>query len=413
MTFGLVGESLRHSYSREIHEGLGEYEYRLFSLSMAEFEGFIAARQYDGLNITIPYKQAVLPLCDRLTDSARQIGAVNTLYFRQGELWGDNTDYQGFLYAARTAEISFEKETVLILGNGGASLAARLAAQQSGASQILTTSRRGEPGCISYGDVPLHRDTGIIINTTPVGMYPKNGCSLLDLTGFPNLRGVMDLIYNPLETDLLQQARRLGIPYANGLSMLVAQATAAAERFTGKPGFQAENEAILRRIEREVENIVLIGMPGCGKTRLGRALAGKLKKRFIDMDEEITRLDGRSIPDIFSESGEAYFRDLETQAARAAGKETSQVIAAGGGTVLRSENMRALGQNGRVVFVQRPLESLAIDGRPLSKGKNTLKSMYEERLPLYNRYSDLTFQSAEGIEKSATDLLSRLMYRRK
>lgn len=408
MTYGLIGEKLGHSYSKMIHESLGKYEYQLFSLDKSEFEAFIAERNYHGLNITIPYKKAVIPFCDRVSDLAEEIGAVNTLYFRDGKLWGTNTDYQGFLYAAQAAGISFENKKVLILGNGGTSLMARKAAKDQGARQVLITTRRGETGCVPYEELPQHKDIEIIINTTPVGTYPNNGGKLIDLADFPACRGVIDVIYNPFATALLQQAKELGIAHTNGLPMLVAQATAAAEYFLGEGGFQQQNEAIIQKLRRQIENIVLIGMPGCGKTSLGKQLAEKLGKQFVDMDVEIEKTAGKSIPQIFAESGETRFRDLETEIAQKLGKEKEQVIATGGGAVLRRENMKALGQNGRIVFIRRPLGKLAMDGRPLSKDFEALKNMYADRLPLYERYGRLAFDSEEGIEKSAAKLLSLL-----
>lgn len=409
MTYGLIGERLGHSYSKLIHESLGKYQYQLLSLNRAEFEAFLTEGRFRGLNITIPYKKAVIPFCDEITDLAGEIGAVNTLYWQDGKLWGTNTDYEGFLYAAGQAGISFAGKKVLILGNGGTSLMARKAAADRGAGQILITSRRGEAGCISYEDLSLHPDIEIIVNTTPVGTYPNNGERLLNLAAFPNCCGVIDVIYNPFATDLLQQARDLGIPCTNGLPMLVAQATAAAGYFLGQQGsFERENQPITAALRSQIENIVLIGMPGCGKTTLGKLAAQSLGKAFVDMDEQIIKSAGMDIPSIFESRGEAAFRDLETQTALELGKEKSQVIATGGGAVLRPENMKALGQNGRIVFIKRPLEQLALEGRPLSKDLNVLKSMYEIRFPLYNKYSCLTFETCGDIETSAAKLLSLL-----
>lgn len=408
MTYGLIGEKLGHSYSQQIHESLGKYTYQLLSLSKAEFETFVRERNFNGLNITIPYKKAVIPFCDQISDLAREIGAVNTLYFRDGKLCGTNTDYQGFLYAAEAAGISFENKTILILGNGGTSLMARKAAKDKGARRILITTRRGEAGCISYEALSSHKEIDLIINTTPVGTYPQNGESLIDLRDFPACTGVLDVIYNPFSTALLQQAEELGIPCTNGLPMLVAQATAAAEYFLGETGFQQYNQRILQQLRQQIENIVLIGMPGCGKTTLGKLLAEKLDKKFVDMDLVIEEAAGKTIPEIFAESGEAYFRKLETEAARRLGKEKAQVIATGGGVVLRPENMKALSQNGRIVFIRRPLDELAMEGRPLSKDRPALIQMYETRLPLYEAYSQLSFQSVPGEEKSAAELLALL-----
>lgn len=408
MTYGLIGEKLGHSYSKLIHESLGRYTYDMFSLSREEFKAFMEKRQFNGLNITIPYKKAVIPFCDEVSELAQVIGAVNTVYLREGKVCGTNTDYEGFLYAAQAAGISFAGRKVLILGNGGTSLMARKAAADKGAAEILITSRRGETGCVSYEELSLHPDIQIVVNTTPVGTYPNNGERLIDLSEFPQCRGVIDVIYNPFETDLLQQAKDRDIAHTNGLPMLVAQATAAAGYFLGETGFSQENQRIIATLRAQIENVVLIGMPGCGKTTLGTMAAEKLGKTFVDMDAEIEKQAGMDIPSIFETRGEAYFRQLETETAQRLGKEKSQVIATGGGAVLRLENMKALSQNGRVVFLKRPLEDLAMDGRPLSKDLNTLKSMYETRFPLYNKYSQLTLDCQDGIKASAAKLLSLL-----
>ena len=250
----------------------------------------------------------------------------------------------------------------------------------------------------------------VIINTTPVGTYPNNGGRLIDLTDFPHCCGVIDVIYNPLATDLLQQAEALDIPHSNGLPMLVAQATAAAEYFLDETGLQKENQRIITALTMDTENIVLIGMPGCGKSTLGRRLSKMTGKPFVDMDSYIEDQEGCSIPEIFEKHGEKYFRDLETAAARALGKERGQIIATGGGAVLRPENMKALGQNGRIVFISRALEDLATKGRPLSKNYDALKKMYEQRLPLYNKYSRYTVSVDGTINETADELRSVLGY---
>lgn len=410
MIYGLIGEKLGHSYSKLIHEMLGRYKYDLLSMNEAQLEAFITARNFRGLNITIPYKKAVIPFCDHITELAHEIGSVNTLYFKDGDLWGTNTDYRGFLYAAASAGIEFKNKKVLILGNGGTSLTARKAVRDSGASQILITTRRGEKGCISYEDLQYHHDIEVIVNTTPVGTYPNNGGHLLDLKDFPQCCGVIDVIYNPFATDLLLQAAELGIPHSNGLPMLVAQATAAAEYFLGESGLQDENPRIIAALEKDIENIVLIGMPGCGKSTLGRLLAERTGKTFVDMDAYIEEHAGASIPEIFAEHGEEYFRSLESAAAKALGREKGQVIATGGGVILHPDNMKALGQNGRIVFLQRPIEELATDGRPLSKDLETLKKMYEIRFPLYNKYSNYSILVQKNIDKNVEHLVNVLDY---
>lgn len=408
MTYGLIGEKLGHSYSKLIHEMLGRYSYELFSLDKNSFEAFVSERSFKGLNITIPYKKSVISLCDEISPLAEEIGSVNTLYFDNGKLCGTNTDYSGFLYAASAAGISFTGKKVLILGNGGTSLTARKAVSDHGAREVLITSRRGETGCISYEDLVQHKDIQIIINTTPVGTYPDTGKSLISLRDFPECEGVIDVIYNPFATELLLQAKELGIPHTNGLPMLVAQATAAAEFFLGEKGFTEKNPCIISSLEKDIENIVLIGMPGCGKSTLGKMLAEQIGKTFIDMDAEIEKKAGLSIPEIFEKHGELHFRDLESEIAINLGKERNQIIATGGGVVLRSENMRALSQNGRILFIQRPLDKLATAGRPLSKDTDALKTMYENRLPLYNKYSHLTLNADDSMTKNVNKMCSLL-----
>lgn len=410
MTYGLIGAKLGHSYSKIIHEMLGRYTYNMYSFTPEEFASFMEKDDFSALNITIPYKKAVIPYCRQVSDLAMEIGAVNTVYHRDGKLHGTNTDYIGFLYAASSAGISFEGRKVLILGNGGTSLTVRTAVRNQGASEILITTRRGEEGCISYEDLKDHRDVEIIINTTPVGTYPDNGGRLINLAEFPACTGVIDVIYNPFATDLLQQAAELGIPHSNGLPMLVAQATAAAEYFTGEEGFSKENPRIIASLKKEIENIVLIGMPGCGKSTIGRKLASRTGKTFVDLDKVIEQEASMTIPEIFSKYGEDHFRMLETEAAKKVGKEKGQVIATGGGVILKPENMKALSQNGRVVFMDRPLRFLATKGRPLSKDKKALETMYEIRFPLYNKYGQVKIGLTKSIGNNVNKLMSLLGY---
>lgn len=319
MTYGLIGEKLGHSYSKIIHEALGSYEYQLLSLSSQEFEAFVKKRDFKGLNITIPYKKAVIPLCDQVSELAQEIGAVNTLYFKEDALWGTNTDYYGFLYAAKAAGISFEGKKVLILGNGGTSLTARKAVSDSGAGEILIASRRGQPGCVSYEELSFHKDVEVIVNTTPVGMYPGNGRRLIDLACFPACGGVIDVIYNPLTTELLRQAKERGIPCSNGLPMLVAQATAAAEHFLGHGDFQQQNEKILAMLQAEIENLVVLG--GSEKPAKAAAL----------------------------EHGKIFSPLTDLSAAMELGKEKGLLIYVPDKAACSAEHLRLLTQNGRVL----------------------------------------------------------------
>ena len=410
MKYGLIGKTLVHSYSKEIHESLGKYEYNLYSLTPEEMPDFVKAHAFGGLNITIPYKKDVIPLCDEVSELASCIGAVNTLYKKNGRLTGHNTDYEGFLYNAQISGISFDGRTVLILGTGGTSLMARKAASDQGASKIYIASRSAktsDPGStliaqLTYDELPRIADTvEIIVNTTPVGTFPNNMQSIITLSDYPKCEAVIDVIYNPFRTKLLLEAEKLGLKTANGLPMLVAQATAAAGYFLGTPGaFTGENERIITAMQKQMRNIVLIGMPGCGKSTIGEHISSLTGKELVDMDEEIIRRAGMTIPEIFDRYGEKYFRDIESEVASDLGRQRGLVIATGGGAVLRPENVAALRQNAYVIHISRPVSSLPTDGRPLSKDLTTLMDMEKARMPLYEAASDMTFDnSAERTKK--------------
>lgn len=404
MKYGLIGKTLVHSYSREIHESLGKYEYNLYSLTPEEMPDFVKAHAFGGLNVTIPYKKDVIPLCDEVSELASCIGAVNTLYKKNGRLTGHNTDYEGFLYNAQRSGISFDGRTVLILGTGGTSLMARKAASDQGASKIYIASRSAktsDPGStliaqLTYDELPRIADTvEIIVNTTPVGTFPNNMQSIITLSDYPKCEAVIDVIYNPFRTKLLLGAEKLGLKTANGLPMLVAQATAAAGYFLGTPGaFTGENERIITAMQKQMRNIVLIGMPGCGKSTIGEHISSLTDKELIDMDEEIIRRAGMAIPEIFDRYGEKHFRDIESEVASDLGRQRGLVIATGGGAVLRPENVDALRQNAYVIHISRPVSSLPIDGRPLSKDLTTLMDMEKARMPLYEAASDMTFDNS-------------------
>lgn len=416
MKYGLIGKTLVHSYSKEIHEALEQYTYDLFSLSPEDMPAFVKARDFGGLNVTIPYKQDVIPLCDEISDLAASIGAVNTLYWKapaqaggqslsSRRLVGHNTDYEGFLYTAARSGIDFDGKTVLILGTGGTSLMARKAAADQGAAKVYIASRsvadsdagsRDKISQIGYPALPAVADSiQIIVNTTPVGTYPNNMQSVISLSDFPGCESVIDVIYNPFKTKLLLDAERAGLRHANGLPMLVAQATAAAGYFLGRPGtFTEENERIIKQLTTQMQNIVLMGMPGSGKSTIGRILAEKTGKRFADMDDEIVTRAGKPIPQIFDEVGETGFRDLEAQVAFDLGKERGMVIATGGGIVLRSENIASLRQNGLMIHIERPVNCLPMNGRPLSKDLKALQQMERIRMPLYRAAADKTFDNS-------------------
>lgn len=386
MRCGLIGEKLSHSYSVRIHQMLGDYNYELFNLPQHELRPFLERRDYHGLNVTIPYKKAVIPFCDRLDDAARKIGSVNTLVRGDdGLLCGYNTDYYGFLAMSKRTGIRFAGKKVLILGSGGTSLTVSAAAADEGASKIVTVSRNGSD---NYENLDLHRDSQIIVNTTPVGMYPDNGDKPIDLSAFPACEGVLDVIYNPLYTRLLLDAKTLGIPHSGGLPMLVAQAKYASELFTGEKIDDQRIDDILDHLTKSLLNIILIGMPGSGKTEIGIMVAARLGREQIDTDTIVIQNAGMSIPEIFEKQGEPAFRQLESEAVDTACKRTGLVISTGGGAVLRPENRMNMKQNGLVLFLDRKLDLLQTDGRPLSKNMEALERMYTERLPIYKAGSD-------------------------
>ena len=421
--YGLIGKTLVHSYSKEIHEALGRYQYQLFSLAEDEMPDFINARDFRGLNVTIPYKKDVIPLCDEVTDLARGIGAVNTLFWKNASgagasesisqedkiLVGHNTDYEGFLYAASRAGIDFKGKGVLILGTGGTSLMARRAASDQNAAKIYIASRHpktdppsgseiqnaGILSTVSYDQLPEIADSiDVIVNTTPVGTFPNNMQQVIRLKDFPGCQAVIDVIYNPFKTALLLEAEKLGLKYTNGLPMLVAQATAAAGYFLGTPGaFQKENQRIIKSMKQRMGNIVLIGMPGTGKSLIGKLLAELTGKTLQDTDAKIEEEAKMTIPEIFEKEGETGFRDRESAICKKLGKERNLIIATGGGAILRPENVDALRQNGTLVHITRSIDKLPTRGRPLSQNIETLKKMEAQRMPLYKSAADITFRN--------------------
>ncbi|MCI2061526.1 MAG: shikimate dehydrogenase [Eubacteriaceae bacterium] len=418
MSYGLVGEKLGHSYSKIIHEKLGLYSYGLFEVPRSEFGAFIDARGYSGLNVTIPYKQEVISHLDSIDAAAKEIGAVNTLCFLSANgtaagdiLTGANTDYYGFLYMADRAGIDFAGQHVLVLGTGGASLMVQKAVMDKNAKSITVASRSQHAGVVTYdelsADSALRRSVGIIVNATPVGTYPDNYASVLDPGDYPSCAGVLDLIYNPFRTRLLLEAEAHHIPSSNGLPMLVAQAVKSAELWTGRK-LMDKTAAIIAELKRELGNIVLTGMPGCGKSTVGRALADLLGRKMIDTDEEIEKRTGRHPAEIINEDGEAAFRKIETEIIRDICRENSLVISTGGGAVLRQENVDAMRQNGTVFFIERKIENLAADKRPLSGDLEKRRALYGRRLPMYMNAADHTVDNNGSVEKTAKAVIALL-----
>lgn len=404
MQCGLLGRKLGHSYSPQIHNLLGDYSYVLFEKEPEELKNFLKNGEFSGLNVTIPYKKEVIPYLSELSPTAQKMGCVNTVLRRSdGTLYGHNTDYFGFTSLVRHAGLSVTGKKVLVLGSGGASNTAVAALKDLGANPVVI-SRSGEN---NYQNLHRHTDAAAIVNTTPVGMYPNTGVSPIDLELFPHLEGVLDVIYNPARTQLLLDAEKLGIPRENGLWMLVAQAKEAAEVFTGGKISDEVIEKIYRELSHQMKNIVLIGMPGCGKTTIGTLLAEKLGRTLADADEKIISLAGKSIPEIFAQDGEPTFRDWETQALTELGKQSGLVIATGGGCVTQKRNYPLLHQNGYLVWLERDYSVLPTDGRPLSQA-NDLGKMYAARKPLYEAFADIRVENAGTPEETAQKILDAL-----
>lgn len=400
MEYGLIGEKLGHSYSQMIHARLADYRYELKEVAPERLDAFIEARNFRGLNVTIPYKQAVMKHCAELSPEAMEVGSVNTLIVRpDGSLFGHNTDIDGFIYMLRRGEIDPAGAKAVILGSGGTSLTARAALTRLGAREIVTVSRKGP---VDYAALYAeHADAEILVNATPVGMYPKNGASPVELDRLPKVRGVADVIYNPEKTALILAAQAKGIPAVSGLSMLVAQAWEAAELFAGHAIPAGRVEDIVSEIGAQTLNLILVGMPGCGKSTLGQAVAAALQREFVDCDAEIVRRAGKSIPEIFAQDGEDAFRALESGVLADVCRGHGLVISTGGGAVLRAENRDAMRQNGRVCLIRRALALLPRDGRPLSASEDAVARLWEARRAAYETAADFPVENDGTVEEAA------------
>ena len=403
MKFGLIAASLGHSFSRELHAMIDDYDYVLRELTQEELPDFLAQRDFSGINVTIPYKQTVLPYLDRLSPEAAAVGAVNTVVNRNGVLWGHNTDVAGMIALLERMNAQLTGKKVLITGTGGAALAARAAARDLGAAQVLLVSRTGRDGALTYEAARQdHGDAAFLINATPCGMAPQFDERPVDLAWFLRLEGVADAIYHPLASRLVLEARQRGIPAEGGLYMLCAQAVEAARLFTGRDYPADLTETVYRRLLLSKQNLVLIGMPGCGKSTVGQAAAALLDRPFVDLDREIAAGAGCSIPEIFAREGEAGFRRREREAVRSAAQKTGLVIATGGGTVLSAENVEALRHNGFLLFLDRPAAELVPTAdRPLADSRDKLDALYRQRLPLYRAAADGVISTASGVEETA------------
>ncbi len=411
--YGCIGKKLTHSFSKEIHAKLADYEYELIELNENEIESFFNKKEFNAINVTIPYKQTVIPYLDSLSDVAQRIGAVNTIVKRNGKLYGYNTDYYGMKALIKKIGIDIKDKKVLILGTGGTSKTARVLTDDMGASEVITVSRSKSENYITYEEaVKEHYDAEVIINTTPSGMYPDCDSQPIDISFFDQLEGVVDAVYNPLCTNLVMNAKRKGIKAGCGLYMLVMQAVVAVEKFLDTEIPETVADGVFASVFASKENIVLTGMPGSGKSTVGK-LMNIDGFSFVDTDEEIEKRCGCSIKELISSKGEKYFRDLETEVIKDVSSKGCQVISTGGGAVLREENITALKRNGKIFFINADPERLCpTDSRPLSDTAEKLKNLYDERIDIYKGTADVTVpdmatpeDEAEFILKVRTELI--------
>lgn len=397
--FGLLGEHLSHSFSPQIHSQLADYPYDLYEVEKGNLGEWVDTCGLSGYNVTIPYKQDIMKYCDELSPAAQAIGAVNTVVRRpDGTLFGDNTDYFGFAYMLDTLNADVVGKKAVILGGGGASKTVQAVLRERGAEVVVVDLDLEN----NYSNIHLHFDAGLIVNATPVGMYPKTGVSLVELEKFTNCIGVCDVIYNPARTKLLLDAERLNIPCVNGLSMLVAQAMRACEIFTDSELSHSVIEKIRKQVASETMNLILIGMPGCGKTTVGRIIAEETGRKFIDADEAITEFSGRTPSEIINGDGEQEFRRIETQVLENICKESGRVIATGGGAVTMERNYPVMHQNGVIAFIERDINLLSTEDRPLSVN---LPELYAKRLPMYEAFADFKVDGTDTAQTVAQRVL--------
>ena len=411
MKYGLIGAKLSHSFSKEIHGRLFDYPYELTELSTEQLDVFLRERDFCAVNVTIPYKETVIPYLDEIDTRAQAIGAVNTVVNRDGKLYGYNTDFDGLYALIQRNKIELSSKKVLILGSGATSKTAMAVVRYAGCGEVLKVSRTAQEGCITYEQArENHTDAQVIINTTPCGMYPNTGESPIDLTTFSCLEGVIDVVYNPLRTKLICDAQKRNIPAAGGLYMLIAQAVAAAQHFVGAVVPQERVDELYADMMAR-ENIVLIGMPASGKSTVGKRLAEMMGRPFVDTDVKIVEKSGMAIPDLFEQVGESGFRDLESEVIHEISREKGCVIAVGGGAVLRQKNVESLRENGRLYFVDRSLNLLMpMEDRPLSATVADLEKRYDERYPIYSAVCDVRILADAAVDDVANRIREDFLY---
>lgn len=401
MKYGCIGEHLTHSFSKEIHNLFADYEYELKEIEPNLLESFFAEKNFCAVNVTIPYKQEVIKYLDCVDELAKKIGAVNTVVNKNGKLYGYNTDFFGLKALIEFNDICIDNKKVLILGSGGTSKTAFAVAEFLSAKQVFKVSRTAKEGCITYDDaLNFHNDADVIINTTPCGMFPESCGSPIDIAYFKHLDAVVDVVYNPLITDLVSNAKKKGIKACSGLYMLVAQAAFAVEHFLDVSIPLEKIQSAYNKILLKKQNIVLIGMPSCGKSTVGKKIAELLGRSFYDTDEIIEQREKLSIKTIFEQKGEDYFRKLESEVVTEISKLSGVVISTGGGVVLNENNVRWLKKNGKVFFIDRPLENLiTTSSRPLSSNRSDLEKLYKARYSIYKSCADAILKSDDTYEE--------------
>lgn len=403
MEYGCIGEHLSHSFSKEIHNALADYIYEIREIEREKLSEFFEKRDFKAINVTIPYKQEIIPFLDEISEEAKKINAVNTVVNKNGRLYGYNTDFYGLKSLIERKGVTLKDKKVLILGSGGTSNTAVAVAEFMGAKAITKVSRGYKEGYITYEEAyDKCSDFQVIINTTPCGMFPNIGKSAVDLNKFTSLEAVFDAVYNPLKSKLICDAQNNGIVSSGGLYMLVSQAAYAVEKFIDAPVDESKVEAIFKNLYKNKMNIVLVGMPGCGKTSVGNLLSQRLHKSFVDTDDLIVKAQNKPVTQIFSEIGEKGFREIEKNEVFAVSSRNSHIVATGGGAILNKDNTEILKENGRIYFIDRPLELLVgTEDRPLSRNEDALKKRYEERYSLYLECADVVIDGSGTVQEVA------------